>query len=201
MCVCFRCKGSPECEACQSTLHMERVCSLSSPDSSLSTSSSTSQQSSTSPCKRPNRSVHKYITLKKMCFTCPYTIPDVQDFFSLVELTFNVQCFKVCIQMPLLSLHSMSDDERESGCDMVDGSPASVSSSRADSPFLQDTYIHDNSQNCKADGSAKTESIKLPVRTMVVPPMRVPKIEPLSCTGNHNTNPLKPKIINFYLFC
>lgn len=55
VCVCFRCKGSPECEACQSTLHMERVCSLSSPDSTLSTSSSTSQQSSTSPCKRPNR--------------------------------------------------------------------------------------------------------------------------------------------------
>lgn len=125
------CKGSPECEACQSTLHMERVCSLSSPDSTLSTSSSASQQSSTSPCKRPN---------------------------------------------------SMSDDERESGCDMVDGSPASVSSSRADSPFLQDPYIHDNSQNCKADGSAKTESIKLPVRTMVVPPMRVPKSEPMGHT-------------------
>uniref|UniRef100_A0A8B9JK15 non-specific serine/threonine protein kinase n=1 Tax=Astyanax mexicanus TaxID=7994 RepID=A0A8B9JK15_ASTMX len=34
------CKGSPECEACQSPLNMERVCSLSSPDSSLSTSSS-----------------------------------------------------------------------------------------------------------------------------------------------------------------
>ncbi|KAI7802898.1 homeodomain-interacting protein kinase 3, partial [Triplophysa rosa] len=125
------CKGSPECEACQSTLHMERVCSLSSPDSTLSTSSSTSQQSSTSPCKRPN---------------------------------------------------SMSDDERESGCDMVDGSPASVSSSRADSPFLQDPYIHDNAPNRKADRSAKTEAVKLPVRTMVVPPMRVPKSEPMGRT-------------------
>ncbi|XP_047678228.1 homeodomain-interacting protein kinase 3 isoform X2 [Tachysurus fulvidraco] len=51
------CKGSPECEACQSTLNMDRVCSLSSPDSSLSTSSSASVQSSTSPCKRPNRAV------------------------------------------------------------------------------------------------------------------------------------------------
>lgn len=81
----------------------------------------------------------------------------------------------------------MSDDERESGCDMVDGSPASVSSSRADSPFLQDPYIHDKTQNCKADGSAKTGSIKLPVRTMVVPPMRVPKNEPMGRTGNNHT--------------
>uniref|UniRef100_A0A8L0DRB3 non-specific serine/threonine protein kinase n=1 Tax=Oncorhynchus mykiss TaxID=8022 RepID=A0A8L0DRB3_ONCMY len=53
---CFnRCKGNAECEACQSTVSMERVCSLSSPDSTLSTSSSASAQSSTSPCKRPNR--------------------------------------------------------------------------------------------------------------------------------------------------
>lgn len=85
----------------------------------------------------------------------------------------------------------MSDDERESGCDMVDGSPASVSSSRADSPFLQDPYIHDNAPNRKADRSAKTEAVKLPVRTMVVPPMRVPKSEPMGHTGNHHTNPLK----------
>ncbi|XP_065121159.1 homeodomain-interacting protein kinase 3 isoform X1 [Paramisgurnus dabryanus] len=126
----LECKGSPECEACQSTLKMERVCSLSSPDSTLSTSSSASEQSSASPCKRPN---------------------------------------------------SMSDDERESGCDTVDGSPASVSSSHADSPFLQDTYINNNNQNCK-EGSVKTESVKLPVRTMVVPPMRVPQNEPMGRT-------------------
>uniref|UniRef100_A0A3Q0RA95 non-specific serine/threonine protein kinase n=1 Tax=Amphilophus citrinellus TaxID=61819 RepID=A0A3Q0RA95_AMPCI len=31
------CKGSADCEACQSTVSMERVCSLSSPDSTLST--------------------------------------------------------------------------------------------------------------------------------------------------------------------
>uniref|UniRef100_A0A3P9PDH3 non-specific serine/threonine protein kinase n=1 Tax=Poecilia reticulata TaxID=8081 RepID=A0A3P9PDH3_POERE len=31
------CKGSADCEACQSTISMERVCSLSSPDSTLST--------------------------------------------------------------------------------------------------------------------------------------------------------------------
>ncbi|XP_061622022.1 homeodomain-interacting protein kinase 3 isoform X2 [Phyllopteryx taeniolatus] len=48
------CKGSADCEACQSTVNMERVCSLSSPDSTLSTSSSASVQSSTSPCKHPN---------------------------------------------------------------------------------------------------------------------------------------------------
>ncbi|KAM7406231.1 hypothetical protein PAMP_000620 [Pampus punctatissimus] len=48
------CKGSEDCEACQSTVSMERVCSLSSPDSTLSTSSSASAQSSTSPCKHPN---------------------------------------------------------------------------------------------------------------------------------------------------
>uniref|UniRef100_A0A8C1Z5B8 non-specific serine/threonine protein kinase n=1 Tax=Cyprinus carpio TaxID=7962 RepID=A0A8C1Z5B8_CYPCA len=118
----LECKGSPECEACQSTLNMERVCSLSSPDSTLSTSSSASEQSSTSPCKRPN---------------------------------------------------SMSDDECESGCDTVDGSPASVSSSRADSPFLEATYINNNNQNCKTNGTTEAESTKLPVRTMVVPPMQV----------------------------
>ncbi|XP_032894696.1 homeodomain-interacting protein kinase 3 isoform X2 [Amblyraja radiata] len=48
------CKGSLDCEACQSTLNIDRVCSLSSPDSTLSTSSSNSAHSSPSPCKRPN---------------------------------------------------------------------------------------------------------------------------------------------------
>uniref|UniRef100_A0A671RUM8 non-specific serine/threonine protein kinase n=1 Tax=Sinocyclocheilus anshuiensis TaxID=1608454 RepID=A0A671RUM8_9TELE len=127
----LECKGSPECEACQSTLNMERVCSLSSPDSTLSTSSSASEQSSASPCKRPN---------------------------------------------------SMSDDECESGCVTVDGSPASVSSSRADSPFLEATYINGNNQNCKANGTTEVESTKLPVRTMVVPPMRVQNNEPMGRT-------------------
>uniref|UniRef100_A0A8C7WM18 non-specific serine/threonine protein kinase n=1 Tax=Oryzias sinensis TaxID=183150 RepID=A0A8C7WM18_9TELE len=54
-----RCKEECVCEACRNTsVSMERVCSLSSPDSSLSTSSfaSNSLQSSpsVSPCKRPN---------------------------------------------------------------------------------------------------------------------------------------------------
>ncbi|XP_056595614.1 homeodomain-interacting protein kinase 3a isoform X1 [Triplophysa dalaica] len=53
-CSLNKCKGSPECEACTSSLNIERVCSLSSPDSSLSTSSSASVQSSPSPCKRPS---------------------------------------------------------------------------------------------------------------------------------------------------
>lgn len=47
------CEGSLDCEACQSTLNIDRMCSLSSPESTLSTSSS--GQSSPSPCKRPNR--------------------------------------------------------------------------------------------------------------------------------------------------
>uniref|UniRef100_A0A673M617 non-specific serine/threonine protein kinase n=1 Tax=Sinocyclocheilus rhinocerous TaxID=307959 RepID=A0A673M617_9TELE len=149
----LECKGSPECEACQSTLNMERVCSLSSPDSTLSTSSSASEQSSASPCKRPN---------------------------------------------------SMSEDERESGCDTVDGSPASVSSCRADSPFLEATYINDNNQNCKANGTTEAESTKLPVRTMVVPPMRVQNNKPMgqpSCppkgrSGSNRQPPYSTLLVN-----
>ncbi|KAI1889567.1 hypothetical protein AGOR_G00164240 [Albula goreensis] len=119
------CKGSPDCEACQSTLNMERVCSLSSPDSTLSTSSSASAHSSPSPCKRPN---------------------------------------------------SMSDDEQESGCDTVDGSPASDSSGQNDSPFMERRYISDGNQNREphpARVAPATEPSKPAVRTMVVPPMRV----------------------------
>uniref|UniRef100_A0A8K9XVD3 non-specific serine/threonine protein kinase n=1 Tax=Oncorhynchus mykiss TaxID=8022 RepID=A0A8K9XVD3_ONCMY len=124
------CKGNAECEACQSTVSMERVCSLSSPDSTLSTSSSASAQSSTSPCKRPN---------------------------------------------------SMSDDEQESGCDIVDGSPSSDSSGPSNSPFTEQRYIADGNQNrgprvaCIAP---VTEPRKPAVRTMVVPPMRVQNNNP-----------------------
>uniref|UniRef100_A0AAZ3QGR5 non-specific serine/threonine protein kinase n=1 Tax=Oncorhynchus tshawytscha TaxID=74940 RepID=A0AAZ3QGR5_ONCTS len=124
------CKGSAECEACQSTVSMERVCSLSSPDSTLSTSSSASAQSSTSPCKRPN---------------------------------------------------SMSDDEHESSCDIVDGSPSSDSSGHSNSPFTEQRYIADGNQNrgprvaCVAP---VTEPRKPAVRTMVVPPMRVQNNNP-----------------------
>uniref|UniRef100_UPI00398EAA9F homeodomain-interacting protein kinase 3a isoform X2 n=1 Tax=Pristiophorus japonicus TaxID=55135 RepID=UPI00398EAA9F len=117
------CKGSPDCEACQSTLNIDRVCSLSSPDSTLSTSSSNSVQSSPSPCKRPN---------------------------------------------------SMSEDEQESGCDTVDGSPSSESSEQNESPFLEERFLQDAAnQNSSGRNSKGTESTKAAVRTMVVPPMRV----------------------------
>ncbi|KAJ6665145.1 hypothetical protein lerEdw1_005376 [Lerista edwardsae] len=112
------CKGSLDCEACQSTLNIDRVCSLSSPDSTLSTSSS--GQSSPSPCKRPN---------------------------------------------------SMSDDEQESGCDTVDGSPSSDSSGH-DSPFLENGFVEDTSENPETRTSANLEA-KPAVCTVVVPPMRI----------------------------
>ncbi|KAM4017225.1 homeodomain-interacting protein kinase 3 [Anomaloglossus baeobatrachus] len=112
------CKGSLDCEACQSTLNIDRVCSLSSPDSTLSTSSS--GQSSPSPCKRPN---------------------------------------------------SMSDDEPESGCDTVDGSPSSDSSGH-DSPFVKSSFVTDTNQNTEKRATEKTES-KPAVCTLVVPPIRI----------------------------
>ncbi|XP_060784270.1 homeodomain-interacting protein kinase 3a isoform X2 [Neoarius graeffei] len=122
-CSSNTCKGSPDCEACKGSLNMERVCSLSSPDSSLSTSSSASVQSSPSPCKRPN---------------------------------------------------SMSEDDgHESGCDTVDGSPASDTHS---SPFAERRFLNTNQkQGAETQRSnARTETqIKPAVRTVVVPPLRV----------------------------
>ncbi|XP_062823829.1 homeodomain-interacting protein kinase 3 isoform X2 [Anolis carolinensis] len=112
------CEGNLDCEACQSTLNIDRVCSLSSPDSTLSTSSS--GQSSPSPCKRPN---------------------------------------------------SMSDDEQESGCDTVDGSPSSDSSGH-DSPFLENGFAEDTAENPETRTSANLEA-KPAVCTVVVPPMRI----------------------------
>ncbi|CAL8243453.1 unnamed protein product [Lota lota] len=119
------CKGGAVCEACESTVSMERVCSLSSPDSTLSTSSSSSAQSSASPRKRSN---------------------------------------------------SMSDDEPESGCDTVDGSPASDCSAHSSSSPFQERppYIAVGNQNCQprvACVAPETEPGKPIVRTMVVPPM------------------------------
>ncbi|KAM9301472.1 homeodomain-interacting protein kinase 3 [Gastrophryne carolinensis] len=112
------CNGGLDCEACQSTLNIDRVCSLSSPDSTLSTSSS--GQSSPSPCKRPN---------------------------------------------------SMSDDEPESGCDTVDGSPSSDSSGH-DSPFVKSSFVPDTNENSESRTSEKVES-KPAVCTLVVPPIRI----------------------------
>uniref|UniRef100_A0A0D9QZ10 non-specific serine/threonine protein kinase n=1 Tax=Chlorocebus sabaeus TaxID=60711 RepID=A0A0D9QZ10_CHLSB len=110
------CKGSLDCEACQSTLNIDRMCSLSSPDSTLSTSSS--GQSSPSLCKRPN---------------------------------------------------SMSDEEQESGCDTVDGSPTSDSSGH-DSPFAESTFVEDTRENTELLSSADTET-KPAVCSVVVPPV------------------------------
>uniref|UniRef100_A0A8B9FGW5 non-specific serine/threonine protein kinase n=1 Tax=Amazona collaria TaxID=241587 RepID=A0A8B9FGW5_9PSIT len=112
------CKGSLDCEACQNTLNIDRVCSLSSPDSTLSTSSS--EHSSPSPCKRSN---------------------------------------------------SMSDDEQESGCDTVDGSPTSDSSGH-DSPFVENGFVANTNKNKDMRASVKPES-KSAVCTVVVPPMRL----------------------------
>uniref|UniRef100_A0A8B9FT79 non-specific serine/threonine protein kinase n=1 Tax=Amazona collaria TaxID=241587 RepID=A0A8B9FT79_9PSIT len=112
------CKGSLDCEACQNTLNIDRVCSLSSPDSTLSTSSS--EHSSPSPCKRSN---------------------------------------------------SMSDDEQESGCDIVDGSPTSDSSGH-DSPFVENGFVANTNKNKDMRASVKPES-KSAVCTVVVPPMRL----------------------------
>ncbi|RMB97889.1 hypothetical protein DUI87_25367 [Hirundo rustica rustica] len=114
------CKGSLECEACQNTLNIDRVCSLSSPDSTLSTSSS--EQSSPSPCKRSN---------------------------------------------------SMSDDEQESGCDTVDGSPSSDSSGH-DSPFVENGFVDNNNKNKNKEARASVNpETKSTVCTVVVPPMRL----------------------------
>ncbi|XP_038563115.1 homeodomain-interacting protein kinase 3-like isoform X2 [Micropterus salmoides] len=135
-CRLSECKDECACEACRHTsVSMERVCSLSSPDSSLSTSSfaSNSLQSSpsVSPCKRPN---------------------------------------------------SMSEDDgHESGCDTVEGSPTSDTST---SPRGNSTYrfLDNSNHNNRPPLAAMVAPLPSPavqgrsprgVRTMVVPPMRV----------------------------
>ncbi|XP_075044161.1 homeodomain-interacting protein kinase 3 [Mixophyes fleayi] len=112
------CKGSLDCEACQSTLNIDRVCSLSSPDSTLSTSSS--GQSSPARYRRAN---------------------------------------------------SMSDDEPESGCETVDGSPSSDSSGHV-SPFVKSSFVGHPNQCTKTRASEKVES-EPAVCTLVVPPIRI----------------------------
>ncbi|KAL0968566.1 hypothetical protein UPYG_G00268580 [Umbra pygmaea] len=129
-----RCRGSPDCEACKGSLNMERVCSLSSPDSTLSTSSSASLRSSLSPCKRQN---------------------------------------------------SMSEDDgHESGCETVDGSPTS-DSSQSHSPYLESRYLanqnHQSLDVTRHSMAPENEPSKPPVKTMVVPPMRVSQ-------NNNSTN-------------
>ncbi|XP_071770960.2 homeodomain-interacting protein kinase 3-like isoform X2 [Centroberyx gerrardi] len=135
-CHLRECKRECVCEACRNTsVSMERVCSLSSPDSSLSTGSSASNSlqssPSLSPCKRPN---------------------------------------------------SMSEDDgHESGCDTVEGSPTSDTSTspRANSPYR---YLDNSNHNNRPPLAAMVARLATPavqgrsprgVRTMVVPPMRV----------------------------
>ncbi|XP_008296843.1 homeodomain-interacting protein kinase 3-like isoform X2 [Stegastes partitus] len=135
-CRLNECKEECVCEACRNTsVSMERVCSLSSPDSSLSTSSfaSNSLQSSpsVSPCKRSN---------------------------------------------------SMSEDDgHESGCDTVEGSPTSDTSTspRGSRPYR---YLDNSNHNNRPPLAAVVAPLPSPagpgrshggIRTMVVPPMRV----------------------------
>nr|XP_043891574.1 homeodomain-interacting protein kinase 3-like isoform X2 [Solea senegalensis] len=130
------CKEECVCEACRNTsVSMERVCSLSSPDSSLSTNSfasnSLNSSPSVSPCKRPN---------------------------------------------------SMSEDDgHESGCDTVEGSPTSDTST---SPHGNShyRYLDNSNHNNHPPLASMVASLPSPavqgrsprgVRTMVVPPMRV----------------------------
>ncbi|XP_061533338.1 homeodomain-interacting protein kinase 3a isoform X2 [Phycodurus eques] len=135
LCCLKECKEQCACEVCRNTsVTMERVCSLSSPDSSLSTSSFASNSlhssPSTSPCKRPN---------------------------------------------------SMSEDDgHESGCETVEGSPTSnTSSPHSNSPYC---FLDNSNHNSLPDVPAVVAplpslalqgSIPREIRTMVVPPMRV----------------------------
>ncbi|KAK7891982.1 hypothetical protein WMY93_023945 [Mugilogobius chulae] len=131
--MCHRrgCKEECVCEACRNTsLSMERVCSLSSPESSLSTSSfaSNSVQSSpsASPCKRPN---------------------------------------------------SMSEDDgHESGCETVEGSPTSDTST---SPHHNSSYHYLDSNSNHNNRSA----LAAVVAPLSVPTMqdRIPRVQ------NNNT--------------
>ncbi|XP_012875010.1 PREDICTED: homeodomain-interacting protein kinase 3 [Dipodomys ordii] len=67
----------------------------------------------------------------------------------------------------------MSDEEQESGCDTVDGSPTSDSSGH-DSPFAESSFVEDTHQNTELvnNTSADTET-KPAVCTVVVPPMGI----------------------------
>ncbi|XP_042547632.1 homeodomain-interacting protein kinase 3 isoform X5 [Dipodomys spectabilis] len=74
---------------------------------------------------------------------------------------------------PRHSLRDMSDEEQESGCDTVDGSPTSDSSGH-DSPFAESSFVEDTHQNTELvnNTSADTET-KPAVCTVVVPPMGI----------------------------
>lgn len=65
--------------------------------------------------------------------------------------------------------YSMSDDEQESGCETVDGSPTSDSSGH-DSPFAENSFVEDAHQNTELGTCAGPEA-KPAVGTAVEPPV------------------------------
>lgn len=65
----------------------------------------------------------------------------------------------------------MSDDEQESGCDTVDGSPTSDSSGH-DSPFVENGFVANTNKNKEARAAVNPET-KSALCTVVVPPMRL----------------------------
>lgn len=71
----------------------------------------------------------------------------------------------------LLFFDSISDDEQESGCDTVDGSPTSDSSGH-DSPFVENGFVANTNKNKETRASVNPEN-KSSVCTVVVPPMRI----------------------------
>lgn len=80
---------------------------------------------------------------------------------SVLEITKNIKMFSC----------SMSDDEQESGCETVDGSPTSDSSGH-DSPFAESSSVEDTHQNTELGTGAGTEA-KPAVGTAVEPPVGI----------------------------
>lgn len=65
----------------------------------------------------------------------------------------------------------MSDDEQESGCETVDGSPTSDSSGH-DSPFAESSFVEDTHHNTELGTCAGTDA-KPAVGTSVEPPVGI----------------------------
>lgn len=71
--------------------------------------------------------------------------------------------------LKMLPYCSMSDEEQESGCDAVGGSPTSGSSGH-DSPFAESGFVGDTRQDTELVTSASTEP-RPAVCTVGVPPV------------------------------
>lgn len=92
-----------------------------------------------------------------------------------------------------MTYHSISeDDDHESGCETVDGSPPSDSSlGPHDSPFPERRFLTNQNQNQEPQarrGHPNTVLNNPAVRTVVVPPMRV-------LNNNHYPNNVQHTII------